>query len=71
MSRPIKTRGQGCDAEITMSGSRTCRICDPDIEAIVDGRAQDQTPDLCDGCFQKHMEGHQTGDLFPAPVQTC
>jgi hypothetical protein len=56
-----------CGKNITMEGVQLCLHCDPDVEAIIELRAERQTPDLCDKCFKEHQREH----LNQAAVTPC
>jgi predicted amidophosphoribosyltransferase len=47
-----------CGANITMSGAVLCRICDPDMDLILNGQ-RPKTPPLCDKCMREHMKAHE------------
>ena len=55
----LKNLCEGCSVDITMAGSRVCRICDPNIDDILDGVVEAKSPHLCGRCFARHMEEHK------------
>ena len=59
MTSQLQTLCEECDKNITMSGSKICLICDPDMDAIIEEGATRKTPYLCDQCFKKHTENHK------------
>ncbi|MEX0918463.1 MAG: hypothetical protein WDZ85_00625 [Candidatus Paceibacterota bacterium] len=48
-----------CDRDISLSGAPVCRICDPDLDAIIERRATIRGPRLCGQCFAKHRARHE------------
>jgi len=59
MTPGCKSKCENCGADTTMSGYEICPTCDPDIDAIIDGRAAKKSPDLCEKCFKEHKEQHE------------
>jgi hypothetical protein len=57
MSGGGKSTCEKCGRNTSMSGSQMCRICDPDMEAIMNGE-KPKSPHLCDRCFGLHMAAH-------------
>ncbi len=54
-----KMNCEKCEANISMSGSEVCKICDPDIMKIINGEVKSKSPNLCDKCFPSHIEEHK------------
>ncbi len=48
-----------CQIDISRWGSPVCAVCDPDLRAIIEGRAEAKSPNLCLSCFHQHCEEHE------------
>lgn len=51
-----------CKVDITEQGTPVCAICDPDLSAIMEGRAEPKSPNLCLTCYVEHCESHGQAD---------
>lgn len=73
MSRGAKMTCDKCGADITMEGARICRVCDPDLKAIMDRQVDRNTPELCEKCFEIHQaqHGEATSNKPPAGESPC
>lgn len=65
MSKSIEYVCSSCGINVEFIGMVICPVCDPDITALMSGKAKKNTPMLCPACGETHIKKHKNHPSSP------